>query len=80
MAEGIDYERGSPQFSILKRTTSNGIIFIPIDIVKIAEQKQPDIYIKSNDVLIVKQTTLKYLYLQFLKLFRFSASPTTFFQ
>lgn len=75
MAGGLNEEQASPEYCLLKRRDKNGNEeIVQVDLLAIAERRKPNIFLKANDVLIVRQTTVKYVYNQFARFFRFSLS------
>ena len=60
MAHGVDHERGSPSYCMLKRRTQTGDEkLIPIDLEAIRKGKQSNLYLEPNDIIDVRQTWLK---------------------
>jgi len=60
MAQGLDHDRGSPGYCMLKRRSTGGDEqLIPIDLEAIRKGKKPNLYLEPNDILDVRQTWLK---------------------
>ena len=59
MAEGVDHDRGSPEYCMLKRNATDGQQHIPIDLEAIRKGKKPNLYLEPNDIIDVRQTWLK---------------------
>ncbi|BBM81674.1 polysaccharide biosynthesis protein [Candidatus Uabimicrobium amorphum] len=57
-------EEASPTYCLLKRQKNDEEEAIDIDLSAILERRQPNIYLQSNDILFVRQTTAKYVYQQ----------------
>jgi len=60
LAQGVDYERGSPEYCVLKRHQQGGSEeLIPIDLEAIRKGKKSNLYLQPNDIVDVRQTWLK---------------------
>ena len=60
MAHGVNHDRGSPSYCMLKRRVSSGPEqLIPIDLEAIRKGKKPNLYLEPNDIIDVRQTWLK---------------------
>ena len=68
LAGGLTPE-ASPTYCLLKRQQDEEEKIIDIDLSAILERQQPNIYLQSNDILFVRQTTAKYVYTQITELF-----------
>ena len=66
LAGGVT-EEASPSYCLLKRQGDDE--GVEVDLTAILEREQQNIYLQSNDILIVRQTTPKYLYTQITELF-----------
>ena len=68
LAGGLTPE-ASPTYCLLKRQQDEEEKIIDVDLSAILERQQPNIYLQSNDILFVRQTTAKYIYTQITDLF-----------
>jgi polysaccharide export outer membrane protein len=60
MAQGVDHERGSPEYCVLKRRQQGqGEELIAINLDDIRKGKKPNLYLQPNDIVDVRQTWLK---------------------
>ncbi|NIA06554.1 MAG: hypothetical protein GWP14_02775 [Actinobacteria bacterium] len=60
MAQGVDLEKGSPSYCMLKRRSSSGEEeLIPVDLEAIRKGNKPNLYLEPNDIIDVRQTWLK---------------------
>ena len=60
IAQGVDNERGSPEYCVLKRRPQGGSEeLIPIDLEAIRKGKKSNLYLQPNDIIDVRQTWLK---------------------
>jgi len=70
LAGGLREREASPSHCILKRRSRFGEELIPIDLVAIATGKAPNLYLMPDDILDVRQTLAKRLWLGFTDTFR----------
>ena len=63
-AEGIMERQASPRHSTLKRRRDGEETIIPVNLVAIAEGREPDFHLQPNDVLDIKQTLPKRILLE----------------
>jgi protein involved in polysaccharide export with SLBB domain len=70
MARGLIERQASPSACVLKRVADNEEIIIPIDLVAISAGEKPNFYLKSDDVIDVRQTVTRNVILEFLNLFK----------
>ena len=63
MARGLMEEEASKRKCVLKRKTAQGEIFIPINVAAIARGKAPNLYIEPDDIIIVRQTLLRRVFI-----------------
>ena len=60
LAEGVNYQLGSPEYCVLKRRAEDGRLqFIPINLDNIRKGKANNVYLQPNDTIDVRQTGLK---------------------
>jgi len=70
LAGGLREREASPSHCILKRRSRFGEELIPIDLVAIAKGRAPNLYLMPDDILDVRQTLAKRLWLGFVDTFR----------
>ena len=70
MAEGLLDDAASPRCCALKRQEESGEVILPVDLVAISQGEQPNIYLQANDILDVRQTTWKKLFVESLNTVR----------
>lgn len=59
LSQGLREREASPTECMLKRRTADSDLLIPVDLVSIARGEQPNLYLMGNDILDVRQTTLR---------------------
>jgi len=70
LAEGLMEGEASPRDCALKRKLPNGEIVIPLDLVAISEGESPNLYLTPNDIIDVRQTTLRKVLLETFEFFK----------
>lgn len=60
-AEGLMENEASPHYCFLKRREKDGEVLLPIDLVSISDGIKPNIYLRPDDILDVRQTFWKKL-------------------
>lgn len=71
LAGGLTQD-ASPSYCVLKRQEDGKEKTIDLDLTAVLERTQPNIYLQTNDIIFVRQTTVKYVYTQLSKFFNFS--------
>lgn len=69
-AEGLMERQASPRHCTLKRRQDGEEKIIPVNLVAIAEGREPDFHLQPNDVLDIKQTLPKQVFLETLDTLR----------
>lgn len=64
LAGGLREREASPRRSVLKRRTPDGEEIIPLDLVAISRGESPNLFLKANDVIEVRQTGAKRVFLE----------------
>lgn len=71
LAGGLQERQASPRRCLLKRHVGHGEEeVIPLDLVAISRGEKPNLYLTPNDVVDVRQTAAKKVFLEFLDVFR----------
>jgi len=63
MAGGLKEKEASPTACVLKRRTAESEVMIPLNLVHISRGQKPNLYLMPEDVIDVRQTTLRQSYL-----------------
>ncbi|UCD56213.1 MAG: polysaccharide biosynthesis/export family protein [Candidatus Hydrogenedentota bacterium] len=71
MARGLKTPEASPRSCILRRYTPDGEVIIPFDLAAISEGRAPNLYLAPNDVIEVRQTTGRRIFLSVLDGFKY---------
>ena len=59
MARGFQEVEASKRDCVVKRKTPDGEYIIPVDLVDVAQGKAPNFYLQPDDIIYVRQTTLR---------------------
>jgi len=59
MARGFQEVEASKRDCVVKRKTPDGEYIIPVDLVAVAQGKAPNFYLLPDDIIYVRQTTLR---------------------
>ena len=59
MARGFQEVEASKRDCVVKRKTPDGEHMIPVDLVDVAQGKAPNFYLQPDDIIYVRQTTLR---------------------
>ena len=59
MARGFQEVEASKRDCVVKRKTPDGEYIIPVDLVAVAQGKAPNFYLQPDDIIYVRQTTLR---------------------
>jgi len=59
MARGFQEVEASKRDCVVKRKTPDGEYIIPVDLVAVAQGKAPNFYLHPDDIIYVRQTTLR---------------------
>ena len=59
MARGFQEVEASKRVCVVKRKTPDGEFIIPVDLVDVAQGKAPNFYLQPDDIIYVRQTTLR---------------------
>jgi len=59
MARGFQEVEASKRDCVVKRKTPDGEYIIPVDLVAVSEGKAPNFYLQPDDIIYVRQTTLR---------------------
>ena len=60
MAQGVDHDKGSQEYCVLKRRTDgNKEELIPVNLASMRKGEEPNLYLEPNDIIDVRQTWLK---------------------
>ncbi len=70
LAEGLMEYEASPRSCVLKRRLADEEVVIPLDLVAISSGQEPNIFLKSNDIIDVRQTTSKKIFIETLDFFK----------
>jgi polysaccharide export outer membrane protein len=76
MARGFQEVEASKRDCVVKRKTPEGEFIIPVDLVAVSQGKAPNFYLQPDDIIYVRQTTLRrtllYTYDVMTKMFTFT--------
>ena len=59
MARGLREREASPEHCVLKRRSPGGEVVIPLDLVAISRGEAPNLFLRSGDIIEVRQTSGK---------------------
>jgi polysaccharide export outer membrane protein len=59
MARGFQEIEASKKKCVVKRKTTEGEFIIPVDLVAVAKGEAPNFYLQPDDIIYVRQTTLR---------------------